>query len=81
MKLVEAIDETIHSYTREIVFSHKGKTYQVDILCTNDDEYEIDWLDTDEPEWVENYQGTICDGATGLALDLDIMFDNKKQSN
>ena len=70
--IIEGVTKQETAYTKLMTLTHEGEQYEVLLHWNNWDGYEIDFINSDEPEWAINWEDN---SEESLAYTLDGLTD------
>jgi hypothetical protein len=70
--IIEDVTKQETAYTKSMTVNYEGEQYEILLYWNNWDGYEIDFINSDEPEWAINWEDN---NEESLAFTLDGLTD------
>jgi len=70
--IIEGVSKEETSYAKEMTITYDGQQYEVLLRWNNWDGYELDFINSDEPEWAIEWEDN---NEESLAYTLDSLTD------
>jgi len=70
--IIEGVSKQETSYAKEMTITYDGQQYEVLLRWNNWDGYELDFINSDEPEWAIEWEDN---NEESLAYTLDSLTD------